>query len=245
MPAVALILALALSPVEGLLLADEKEAAEALSKFNAAFKAKEVDARVAAVAELAKTQHEKVYTKLGSLLLTDVREVRIAAAKGLSGAEDHKKKVTSYFLNGFLANAADLTVEAAIIEALDTLQAGLGRQALESYFKSPDVATAKTAIETAGELRKKEYIGSLIELDKYLEQKAKEYLSAGPKAKGFVGKGLPGDQGTTVDSEAPKRQKALAPVIDKVLGALTGQKFATPQEWDDWWRKNGSTFKIP
>jgi hypothetical protein len=237
MAALALILALA--------FADEKEAAEALSKFNGAFKAKEVDARVAAVDELAKTQHEKVYTKLGSLLLTDVREVRIAAAKGLGGAEEHKKKVTSYFLNGFLANAADLSVEAAIIESLEKLQAGLGRAALESYFKSPDIATAKTAIETAGELRKKEYIGSLIELDKWLEQKAKEYLSAGPKAKGFVGKGLPGDQGTTVDSEAPKRQKALAPVIDKVLGALTGQKFSTPGEWDDWWRKNASTFKIP
>ncbi len=237
MPAVALILAL--------FLADEKDAAEALSKFGAAFKTKDVDERVAAVAELAKTRHEKVYTKLGSLLLTDVREVRIAAAKGLGSAEDHQKKVTSYFLNGFLANANDLAVEAAIIEALDALQAGLGRSALESYLKSPDIATAKTAIETAGELRKKDYIGSLIELDKHLEQRAKEYLSAGPRAKGLVGKGLPGDQGTTVDSEAPKRQKALAPVIDKVLGALTGQKFATPQEWDDWWRKNASTFKIP
>ena len=237
MPAVVLLLTL--------FLADDKEAGEALSKFSAAFKAKEVEARVAAVGELAKTQHEKVYTKLGTLLLGDVREVRIAAAKGLSGAEDHKKKVTNYFLNGFLANAGDLGVEAAIIEGLETLQAGLGRSALETYFKSPDLQTAKVAIETAGELRKKEYIGSLIELDKWLEQRAKEYLAAGPRAKGFVGKGLPGDQGTTVDSEAPKRQKALAPVIDRVLGALTGQKFATPQEWDDWWRKNGSTFKIP
>jgi hypothetical protein len=237
MAAIVLLLALALT--------DDKEASEALSKFNAAFKSKEVDARVAAVAELAKTPHEKVYTKLGSLLLTDAREIRIAAAKGLGGAEDHKKKVTSYFLNGFLANAGDLSVEAAIIESMETLQAGLGRQALESYFKSPDVATAKTAIETAGELRKKDYIGLLIELDKYLETEAKKYLSAGPKAKGFVGKGLPGDQGTTVDSEAPKRQKALSPVIDKVLGALTGQKFSTPQEWDDWWRKNASTFKLP
>jgi hypothetical protein len=231
--------------VLALLLADEKEAAESLSKFNAAFKAKEVDARVAAVEELAKIQHEKVYTKLGSLLLTDVREVRIAAAKGLGGAEEHKKKVTNYFLNGFLANAADLTVEAAIIESLEKLQTGLGRAALESYFKAADIATAKVAIETAGELRKKEYIGSLIELAKWLEQTAKEYLSAGPKAKGFVGKGLPGDQGTTVDSEAPKRHKALAPVIDKVLSALTGQKLSTPQEWDDWWRKNGSSFKFP
>jgi len=237
MVAVALILAL--------VAADEKEASEALSKFTTAFKAKEVEARVSAVTELSKVQHEKVYAKLGALLLTDAREIRIAAAKGLAGAEDHKKKVTNYFLNGFLANPGDLGVEAAIIESLEKLQPGLGRSALEAYFKSPDVQTAKTAIETAGELRKKEYIGSLIELHKFLEAKAKEYLSAGPRAKGQVGKGLPGDTGTTVDSEAPKRAKALGPVIDKVLGSLTGQKFATPQEWDDWWQKNQSSFKIP
>jgi len=237
MVAVALMLALFQS--------NDKDAIEAISRFATAMKSKDVDARVAAVGELARIQHEKVYLKLGTQLLGDVREVRIAAAKGLGGAEDHKKKVTGYFLNGFLANAADLGVEAAIIESLEKLQPGLGRTTLETYFKSTDVQTAKTAIETAGELRKKEYIGSLIELHKWLEARAKEYLSAGPRAKGFVGKGLPGDQGTTVDSEAPKRQKALAPVIDKVLGALTGQKFSTPQEWDDWWQKNGSTFKIP
>src|SRR5437660_895675 len=90
------------------------------------------------------------------------------------------------------------------------------KEASEPIYKFPDLQTAKTAIETAGELRKKEYIGSLIELEKFLEAKAKEYLSAGPRAKGQVGKGLPGDTGTSVDPEAPKRAKALGPVIDKV-----------------------------
>src|SRR2546422_585545 len=148
-----------------LLAADEKD--DALSKFAAAFKAKEVDARVAAVAELAKTQHEKVHSKLGSLLLTDVAEVRIAAAKGLSGAQDSKKKITNYLLNGFLANAADLAVEAEIIEALDKLQSGLGKSALESYFKGADFQAAKTAIETAGQLKRKELIASLIAFYKW------------------------------------------------------------------------------
>src|SRR6185295_8691761 len=111
MVAVALILAL--------VAADEKEASEALSKFTTAFKAKEVEARVSAVNEQSKIQNAKVYAKLGALLLTDAREIRIAAAKGLAGAEDHKKKVTNYFLNGFLANPGDLGVEAAIIESLE------------------------------------------------------------------------------------------------------------------------------
>lgn len=228
-----------------LFLGDEKEAAEALSKFSSAYKAKEVDARVAAVTELAATQHDKVYSKLGALLLIDAREVRLAAVKGLAGAADHQKKITNYLINGFLANAPDLGIEAAIIEGLDKLQAGLGRTTLEGFLHSPDIQTAKTAIETAGELRKKDYIGPLIELYKYLELKSKEYLSAGPRAKGYVGRGAAGDPGKDLDPEAPKRLRTLGPVLDKVLGSLTGMKFATPQEWDDWWHKNGTAFRIP
>jgi hypothetical protein len=79
----------------------------------------------------------------------------------------------------------------------------------------------------------------------WMEAQAKAYQSAGPKAKGLVGRGLPGDTGPTVDSSAPKRMKELAPVLDKTLYTLTGQRLTTPQEWEDWWKKNESSFKFP
>ena len=225
-----------------LLAADEKD--DALTAFAAAFKSKDVAARVQAVTELAKTQHDRVHSKLASLTLSDVREVRVAAAQGLGGAQNNLKKVTVYLTNGFLGNQADLAVEKAIIDALDQQKDGLGRQTLENIYKAGDVETAKTAINTAGEVRKKEVIGPLIAYDRLLETRAKEYQTAGPRAKGYVGQG-PGNMGATVDPEAPKRAKMLSPVIHQVLYALTGMKLGTPQEWEDWWQKNGPGFKLP
>lgn len=232
-----------LTAILALLVADE--ASDALSKFNTAYKAKEVDARVAAVDELAKTQHEKVHTKLGNLLVNDVKEVRLAAAKGLAGAQENKKKVVGYLNNGFLANAAEPTVEAAIIEALDKQQEGLGKQTLEAHFRGSDLQAAKTAIETVGALKRKDLIESLVALYKWMEEKAKEYETAGMKGKGLVGRGLPGSKEPTVDSEAPKRLRTLGPVVDKTLYLLTNQRLTGWKEWDEWWKKNGSDFKFP
>lgn len=226
-------------------VAGDKEASDALSRFSTEFKAKEVDARVAAVTELAQVQHEKVHSKLGALLTMDVREVRVAAAKGLGAAEENKKKVVNYLTSGFLANQHDVTVEAAVIDALDRIKDGQGRALLETVIKSAEVESAKAAINTIGECRKKDLLGSLIEMFKWLEARAKEYQTAGPRARGYVGRGLPGDTGPTVDPEAPKRARILSPVINQVLYSLTGAKLSTSQEWDDWWKKNGSSFKFP
>jgi hypothetical protein len=227
-----------------LLAAGDKEASDALSRFSVEFKAKEVDARVAAVTELAQIQHEKIHSKLGALLTTDVREVRVAAAKGLAGAQENKKKVVSYLTNGFLANQNDVVVEAAVIDALDRIKEGQGRSLLETVIKSGEVDAAKSAVNTIGECRKKELLESLISMYKWLDARAKEYQTAGPRARGYVGRGI-GDPGPTVDPEAPKRAKSLGPVISQVLCSLTGAKLATSQEWDDWWQKNGSSFKFP
>jgi hypothetical protein len=228
-----------------LLAVDDREAGEALSKFNKSFKAKEIADRVAAVVELARTPHEKVQSRLGTLLLSDVAAVRIAAARGLGGALENQKKVANYLVNGFLANAAEQTVEAAIIEALDSLQNGLGRETLETCFKGPDFRAAETAIDTAGQLKRKDLLSALIAFYSGMEAQAKAYQSAGPRSKGFVG-GLAGDNsGATLDSNASKRLKTLGPVVDKTLSTMTRMRFSTPQDWDDWWKRNEATFKFP
>jgi HEAT repeat protein len=227
-----------------LVAVDDQEAAEALSRFNTAFKAKEPAVRVAAVAGLARIQHEKIHSKLGALLLSDVNPVRIAAARGLGGAQENRKKVTAYLVNGFLANAAERSVEVAIIEALDNLQNGLGRDTLEGHFKGPDFRAAETAIDTAAQLKRKDLLGALIAFYSWMDAQAKAYQSAGPRAKGFVG-GFSGDPGPSLDSNASKRLKALGPVVDKTLSTLTLQRFSTPQEWEDWWRRNEATFRFP
>ncbi|HEV3028369.1 MAG TPA: hypothetical protein VG457_12395, partial [Planctomycetota bacterium] len=56
----------------------EASITEALEKFKAAYRSKEVSDRALAVTELAKTPHEKIYAKLGALLVVDDVTVRIA-----------------------------------------------------------------------------------------------------------------------------------------------------------------------
>lgn len=225
--------------------ADEKEAAEALARFSVEFKSKDIEVRVAAVTALAQVQHEKVHSKLAGLLLTDAPEIRISAAQGLAGGQENRKKVTVYLTNGFLANQNDLKVEAAIIDALEKLKPGLGRATLENIIRTAEIETAKIAIQTAGECRKKDLVESLIALYQALDARAKEYQTAGPRARGYVGRGLPGDPGPTVDPEAPKRARALDPVFNQVLYGLTGEKLASSREWADWWKKNGAGFTLP
>src|SRR5262245_38512085 len=63
---------------------DEAAAKAALETYKTTTaKSKDPKVHAEAVAELAKTLHESVATKLGSLLTTEDKDVRIAAATGL------------------------------------------------------------------------------------------------------------------------------------------------------------------
>src|SRR5689334_14021164 len=96
--------------------------AEALEKFKADFKSKDVSARVTAVEELAKIQSPKICSRLGSLLSVDAAEVRIAAAKALLGQQEDRKHAVTLLLGGAAANAKDPAVLTAIATSLGKLK---------------------------------------------------------------------------------------------------------------------------
>lgn len=239
------ILALALFPA---LSEVQDEAAEALKKFDAAYKSKDAAARAQAVTDLAKTDHEKVLAKLEKLLVVDAREVRIAAAAGLGivrESKDHNKKEITALTKGIVPNHAERAVVLAIVEALDKFSDGLGLQILHQHFASPDIPVARTAVETAGEIRKKESVPVLIAFVKYLEAAARDATNVGPNGRTVTGGGLPGVGGAAGDPEAPKRARALSPGATKALESITKKSFKTAQEWDAWWKKEGSDFQVP
>ena len=43
----------------------------------------------------------------------------------------------------------------------------------------------------------------------------------------------------------PKRAKELVPVATKALETITNKSFKTNAEWEAWWKKEGSDFKVP
>lgn len=220
--------------------ADDAAARKAIEKFTAGFKSKDVEARVAAVTELGKVEHERTVDKLGQVLKVDVKEVRLAAAQALGNVTEPKPKTKAVLAlsNGIGPNASSLSVVLAIVESLEKIQAGVGHSVLKALLPSPNADVAKGAIDAAGEIRDKGFIVPLIDLAQRLEAAARNAQNVGPGGRSVTGGGLLGGAGGPgVDPEAPKRAQIVLPACYKALGAITGEKFQTPKDWADWYRK--------
>jgi hypothetical protein len=218
--------------------------AEALEKFKTAYKAKNPSDRALAVTELAKISHEKVYAKLGALLVVDDMTVRIAAAKGLgTAAGENQRKAVNFLSRAFPANAGAPLVSAALVEAMEKMQDGLGYAVLKANLRSPDPQTSRAAIEAAGQIRDKSFVAPLIDHARFLEAASREALNTGPGGRTVTG-GLPGVGNTVGDPDAPKRARLLVPLIHQSLESITKQAFKTIAEWGDWWRKSEADFNV-
>src|SRR5262245_26039957 len=126
---------------------DEAAAKAALETYKTATaKSKDPKVHAEAVAELAKTLHESVAAKLGSLLTTDDKDVRIAAAAGLGTFTKPEvrgsaaKQLTQALTAG--ANSRLPEVRIAILTALGALQEESSANAVKSHFddKDPKIA---------------------------------------------------------------------------------------------------------
>jgi hypothetical protein len=222
----------------------ETSANEALEKFKTAYRSKDVADRAAAVGELAKTSHEKVVAKLGALLVVDDMTVRIAAAKGLGAAADPlKKKAVNVLSRAFAANAAEPLVVVALVEAMETMQDGLGYAVLKVNLKSPDPQTSRAAIEAMGQIRDKSFVAPLIDHARFLEAASREATNVGPGGRTVTGGGMIPGGGAVGDPDAPKRARLLVPLVHKALESITKQNFKAMAEWAEWWRKNEADFK--
>jgi HEAT repeat protein len=224
--------------------AKESSANEALEKFRTACRSKDVAERALAVAELSKTSHEKVVAKLGALLVVDDMTIRIAAAKGLGATADPlKKKAVNLLSRAFPANAGEPLVVVALVEAMETMQDGLGYAVLKANLKSPDPQTSRAAIEAMGQIRDKSFVTPLIEHARFLEAASREATNVGPGGRTVTGGGMIPGGGTVGDPDAPRRARVLVPLVHKALESITKQNFKAMSEWAEWWGKNEADFK--
>src|SRR5579864_1610965 len=91
--------------------ADDKAAVEeAIKRFSKGFSNPSPGARATAVLELSKTLHDKTLNRILPLIVSDVSEVRVAAAKALAEFADWKKIVTPSLTGALKPNEKDLKV---------------------------------------------------------------------------------------------------------------------------------------
>lgn len=216
---------------------DDAAVKEALDRFKQGMKAQSAVGQAAAIAELARTPHEKTFPKIAPLVMDGPKETRIAAAKGLGNFTDYKKLATPTLINALSAppNAKEYDVQAAILEALGKLQDPLALQTVHAGFRNEAMKHAKAALASAGALRQKESMDVLIELMKDVEKWIKN-KQAGPYRDD---KGQPGD-----DAAKDARLKDIQKEIIKAFQGITKEKWTTSQEWEIWWSKRRATFEV-
>jgi HEAT repeat protein len=226
---------------------DEAAAKAALETYKTATaKSKDPKAHADAVSELAKTPHEKVAAMLGSLLTTDDKDVRIAAAAGLATftqpaelKSSAAKHLTQALTAG--ANAKMIDVRVAIFAALGALQEESSANAVKSHFDDKDPKIACAAVSAAGQMKSKSLVEPLIQLLRDCEKTVNGgALPLPPPVKGKPAPPPPPQK--DLDREKKDRANAVMSAAGAALGALTGQSFKSSDEWERWWIKNRSTF---
>jgi HEAT repeat protein len=216
--------------------ADKAAVDEAIKRFSKGFANPSPGARATAVLELSKTLSDKTLNRILPLVVSDVSDVRIAAAKALAEFGDWKKIVTPSLTSALKPNEKDLKVLEAIYATLGKLQDPVAVPTVHGNFRDADVRIAKYAIACAGAMRQKESMDALLELQRDMQKWLKN-KQAGPYRD---------DKGQQGDDNAIKgRLEDLQKTIIKAYQDITKEKWATANEWEIWWGKKKATFEIP
>jgi HEAT repeat protein len=214
-----------------LLAVDDKEADDAISRFKAAFKSTDVNARIEAITVLGAVQHEKVVKVLGNFLTTDEKGVRVEAVRSLGRSE--KKSLAATLLSAALSgNAGEPEVQERIFVALGALGDPASLPTAYPYFETKTTKVGEAAIHLTAEIRSRNSIDPLLKLMKKLENAGEA------SAQGVNGQSIP------ANASQRERAKQLTAAAVAALEAITQEKFTTTSDWNNWWRKNSATFKV-
>jgi hypothetical protein len=214
---------------------DDLDVEGALLRFRKGYANPNTSVRVSAVSELARIPHEKCLGRLVPLLTADVKEVRIAASRGLAGFTEQKKAAVTSLINALGPNAKDIEVQCAIYEALGKLQDPLGLQVIHTGFRDPQVRVAKAALAAAGIYRAKESLDVLYELMSDVQTWLKKNQGGG-----YIDGAGPGD-----NAARKARLEDFSKSIIASFQAITREKWTTVKEWEVWYRKFRPDFEVP
>lgn len=222
-------------------LGDEAAAVSALEAFKKAPGPKDPGARAAAVAELAKTDHPKVAAKLGAVLLGDVPEARVAAARGFALQLEDRKKSVQLLLAGAVPNAKYSVILIPLVESLGILGEEAGAPEVNKHLQHENAELAKAAVEAAGRIKSPTSMDPLIKALKEADELLKP---RDPNQPGF-GR----DPFARMDRAGtnPREQRALAremqPLLKKALVDITAVQCQDGKDFEAWWKENKASFK--
>lgn len=239
-----------------LALQDDPAVDQALSDFGKQWlKDKTSAGRAGLVAELAKTQHEKVISKLASLVTSEDKQVRLAAAAALgtmTGTPELKKSaakaLTSSLSSG--ANVGDAEIKIAVLTAFGTLGEESAEKKVKEHFEDKNLKIAVAAVTAAGQMKCKGLVEPLIGVLRECEQEIKKANTVQQQTGQKLGQTDPTKKAPTTPAKDPAKEKkdranALFPTSQGALATLTGHSLKTSDDYEKWWAANKATFAPP
>ena len=209
---------------------DDKAVADAIEKFKAAYRGPSATARAAAVSQLSLTPHQKTFNSLAPLLTGEVKEVRLAAIRGLASFKDQKKYATPALLNALSVTQKEPDVSAAVLGSLGKLKDETALPQITARFRKEHITIAKAAVLSAGEIGNWDALTSLHELSKDLQKWSK----AGN------GGGYFDDAGVGEASAQTARVQALMAEVVKAFQIASKEQWTTLAEWEVWYKRRAN-----
>lgn len=216
----------------------DEEAKAKLAEFRKELKTVKTDADLGRALEgLGALQHPKVLAELRNWLAKGTAEAAIAAAEQIGKYKKDKDAAEALTL------AAGARKEKDVLIKLLRYAGDVGYKPttakLLGFFRNKEIDVAREAIDSCAKIKSRDAIDPLVSLARELEA-IKEEKDAG--LGGLGGGGILSGANT---NEQLNRKRALLPAAITALEQISGQKFATAKESEEWWRKNKATFRDP
>jgi len=200
-----------------------------------------------AVRGLGRAPHSKTMLVLAQVLLGDgsgqeTPDVRIAAAETIGAS--YKAVPNSWKPLATVAGIRDkkiAEVRISSVKAMGQLAAPPSLRALQNFVDDKPFEMAKEAVDALAKIPDRSSVPLLIKLLREVERVVEDEIVPGLP---FHGVGIGGVVIDDARIEQIERRKVLYnPTLD-TLKALTGQEFISFKDYQKWWSKNASSFKV-
>ena len=242
------ILALFCSPASPGSPQDDKTFQPAIKKFRDEYYkvgAKDDD-KIAAVNYLGQYRHDRIVAELSPMLTEASIPVRMITARLLSQftqVEAAPKELVSALKSQANSGKKQACVRIEILRALGTLRYKPAGPEIAKLVDDREVWVAKAAIDACSRIRFQEAVEPLLRALRRIEGAAgdSEVYPLDDILEGVSrGSLLKPDP----NQKRPTERDVLKQPIQAALNSITKQSFPASKEWDGWWSRNKSTFRV-
>lgn len=210
------------------------------------------DDKIMAMRALAQYHHERVVHVLSPLLTEASLPVRVMTARELgkfTGVDEAARELLAALRSSANAGKKDAPVRIEILRGLGALKYAPASGDLVKLIEDRDVWVAKAAIDASGKIRTPDAMTPLIRaLHRIESRNGDTETSLNPFDDLFpemVTRGTLLRPDARQAAKRPSERDVLKEPLLSALQQISRQTWESARDWDAWWTKRKSTFRLP